>query len=65
MKRRTTGPLVAVLAMLATAAPAAAQRPAAQGAPGTKHTWAPADKHAFGTAHQLAGHGTSRCARRR
>ena len=23
--------------------------------PGAKHTWAPADKHGFGTAHQLAG----------
>ena len=29
--------------------------PPAPGAPGTKHTWAPADKHGFGTAHQPAG----------
>ena len=24
--------------------------------PGTRHTWAPADKHGFGTAHQLGSH---------
>jgi glucoamylase len=38
----------------AFAAPAAASPPA-PGAPGAKHTWAPADKHGFGTAHQLEG----------
>ena len=42
--------------MLATATPAAEARPPAAGAPGATHTWAPADKHGFGTAHQLAGH---------
>jgi glucoamylase len=31
-------------------APAALAKPPAPGAPGTKHTWAPADKHGFGTA---------------
>ena len=36
----------------ALAAPAAA-KPPAPGAPGTIHRWAPADKHGFGTAHQL------------
>jgi glucoamylase len=41
-------------AVLVAAAPAAA-KPPAPGAPGAKHTWAPADKHGFGTAHQLAG----------
>ena len=33
---------------------ASAEAKKAPGAPGTKHTWAPADKHGFGTAHQLA-----------
>jgi glucoamylase len=42
-----------VAAALAAVAPAAHARPAAPGAPGAKHTWAPADKHGFGTAHQL------------
>ena len=56
MSPRAAGLLVSVLAVLACAVPAQAARPPAQGAPGTKHTWAPADKHAFGTAHQLAGH---------
>ena len=65
LPRRAAGLMMPVLAVLACAVPAQAARPPAQGAPGTKHTWAPADKHAFGTAHQLAGHGTSRCARRR
>jgi glucoamylase len=41
-------------ALAATAAPAVALAPA-PGAPGAIHTWAPADKHGFGTAHQLAG----------
>jgi glucoamylase len=41
-------------ALAATASPAAAQPPA-PGAPGAVHVWAPADKHGFGTAHQLAG----------
>jgi glucoamylase len=40
--------------VLGAAAPAQADRPA-PGAPGKLHTWAPADKHGFGTAHQLAG----------
>jgi glucoamylase len=39
---------------LAAATPAAA-KPPAPGAPGARHTWAPADKHGFGTAHQLDG----------
>ena len=56
MSPRAAGLLVSLLAVLATAAPALAARPPAQGAPGTRHTWAPADKHGFGTAHQLAGH---------
>ena len=29
-------------------------KPPAPGAPGAPHKWAPADKHGFGTAHQLA-----------
>jgi glucoamylase len=39
----------------AVAAPAAFAQPPAPGAPGAKHTWAPADKHGFATAHQLEG----------
>ena len=45
--------LASVCAALVAAAPAAA-RPPAPGAPGANHTWAPADKHGFGTAHQVA-----------
>jgi glucoamylase len=33
-------------------APAAVAKPPAPGAPGTKHAWAAADKHGFGTARQ-------------
>jgi glucoamylase len=48
--------LASACTALAVAAPAAAAaKPPAPGAPGTKHTWAPADKHGFGTAHQLEG----------
>ncbi len=49
----------AALACLLTAAltlalvSTAAARPAAPGAPGDPHTWAPADKHGFGTATDL------------
>src|SRR5215218_468610 len=46
--------LASLCAALAATAPALA-KPPAPGAPGVKHTWAPADKHGFGTAHQLAG----------
>ena len=55
MSPRTAGLLVSLFAVLASAAPALAARPPAPGAPGASHTWAPADKHGFGTAHQLAG----------
>ena len=55
MTLRAVGLLVSVLAVL-DRRPAAAAKPPAQGAPGTRHTWAPADKHGFGTAHQLTGH---------
>src|ERR671914_448211 len=41
-------------ALFAAAGPAAA-KPPAPGAPGAIHTWAPADKHGFGTARQHAG----------
>src|SRR4051794_13061503 len=34
-------------------APAAVAKAPAPGAPGAKHTWAPADKHGFGTAKRL------------
>ena len=43
-----------MLSVLVAAPAAHADRPA-PGAPGAIHTWAPADKHGFGTAHQLAG----------
>lgn len=41
-------------AVLVVAAPAVA-KPPAPGAPGEAQTWAPADKHGFATARQLAG----------
>ena len=56
MPPRAAGLLLPVLAVLASAVPAQAARPPAAGAPGVRHTWAPADKHGFGTAHQLGGH---------
>ena len=60
MLRRVIGPrlgaaaLSAVCAALCVGVPAQAQQPA-PGAPGAIHVWAPADKHGFGTAQQLAG----------
>jgi glucoamylase len=45
---------IASAGFVLAAAPAAG-RPPAPGAPGTEHTWAPADKHGFATAHQLEG----------
>jgi glucoamylase len=50
---RTVALLCACSALLVTTS-AQAKQPA-PGAPGTRHTWAPADKHGFGTAHQRAG----------
>src|SRR3954451_14708104 len=47
---------LSVVAVLAVAAPAAAAGKPAPGAPGADHTWAPADKHGFGTSHQLRSH---------
>jgi glucoamylase len=44
--------VVTLLAFLALP-PAAAAKDPAPGAPGAKHTWAPADKHGFGTATRL------------
>src|SRR3954468_24479659 len=44
---------VSVVAALFVAAPAYA-KPPAPGAPGAMHVWAPADKHGFGTAEQVA-----------
>ena len=41
------------LAVFVLTAPAAVAKAPAPGAPGTKHTWAPADKHGFGTARGL------------
>src|SRR5919108_1118810 len=55
MLQRISRPRVfapALLSALVFAAPADA-RPA-PGAPGAIHVWAPADKHGFGTAEQLA-----------
>ena len=46
--------LVAVALLLAAWPAAAAAKPPAPGAPGEKHTWAPADKQGFGGAMQLA-----------
>ena len=47
--------IVVALGAAASAPAAAAGKPPAPGAPGAIHTWAPADKHGFGTSHQLAG----------
>lgn len=44
---------VSAIATLAVAVPADA-KPPAPGAPGALHVWAPADKHGFGTAEQVA-----------
>jgi glucoamylase len=44
--------LLSVLAALCVVVPAYG-KPPAPGAPGAIHVWAPADKHGFGTAHQL------------
>src|SRR4051795_13421286 len=46
--------IVPVLAVIAAGlfAPAALAKAPAPGAPGAKHTWAPADKHGFGTARE-------------
>src|SRR6476469_2264254 len=52
--RRMRGVVVAGTMLLALLPAAAQARQSAPGAPGTKHTWAPADKHGFGTAHQLS-----------
>ncbi len=57
-QRRAGGRLVVlsilvVLALTASSVPAAA-KPPAPGAPGAIHTWAPADKHGFGTSRQTA-----------
>ena len=45
--------LLSALAAIGVLAAPAVAKPPAPGAPGTIHTWAPADKHGFGTAHQL------------
>ena len=52
--RLTVLSICLTLVLAAAAAPAGA-KPPAPGAPGAIHTWAPADKHGFGTSHQLAG----------
>jgi glucoamylase len=46
--------LVSALAAIGVPTTPAAAKPPAPGDPGTIHRWAPADKHGFGTAHQLA-----------
>src|SRR5688500_12696454 len=45
---------IVVLAVfgLLVVTPAAGAKPQAPGAPGAIHTWAPADKHGFGTSHE-------------
>ena len=52
---RVGGLLTSLVVLAVMAAPAGAAPPA-PGAPGTVHTWAPADKHGFGTSHQLTSH---------
>jgi glucoamylase len=51
---RAVAALASIISAGAVAAPAAGAKAPAPGAPGTKHTWAPADKHGFGTAKQLS-----------
>lgn len=46
--------VLSICTALMAAAATAAAKPPAPGAPGAIHTWAPADKHGFGTSHQLA-----------
>src|SRR3954471_21438847 len=46
--------LAIALALTAGAAAATGANPPAPGAPGAIHTWAPADKHGFGTSRQPA-----------
>ena len=48
--RRTV--VLAVFGLLAVTPAAHAAKPQAPGAPGAIHTWAPADKHGYGTAHE-------------
>ncbi len=55
-----SSPRIRAVAVVSTAAALAASAaaeaaPPAPGAPGARHTWAPADKHGFATAHQLGG----------
>ncbi len=45
--------LLAVVAVASLLPALAHAKPQAPGAPGEAHTWAPADKHGFGTAHDL------------
>ncbi len=45
--------LLAVLVVASVLPALAHAKPQAPGAPGEAHTWAPADKHGFGTAHDL------------
>jgi glucoamylase len=53
LPRRGAAIAVSVCALLGAATQAQA-KPPAPGAPGTQHVWAPADKHGFGTAEQIA-----------
>jgi glucoamylase len=53
-RRIAVASVLAALGVAVCAVPATA-KPPAPGAPGAIHTWAPADKHGFGTSHQLAG----------
>ena len=48
-------PVLAALCAALVLVPSAAAKPPAPGAPGDRHTWAPADKHGFPTAHQRGG----------
>ena len=53
LPRRGAAIVVSVCALLGATAQAQA-KPPAPGAPGIQHVWAPADKHGFGSAEQLA-----------
>ena len=52
----SSGGLLTSLLVLAVMAAPAGAAPPAPGAPGAVHTWAPADKHGFGTSQQLTSH---------
>ena len=56
MSPRAAGLMVSPIRRARRRRAGAGREAAGAGRAGAIHTWAPADKHGFGTAHQLAGH---------